>query len=327
MTSRSPPFADSTLDAAVEWMLRLESPHAGEAEWLQFDAWLSADAAHAAAYDRALATATDIRAAAAQRAPVANVIPFPRSPAAPARQERRTLFAGLAAAGLLIVVGAPIWASMQPTVYQTKAGERRSVTLKDGSRIDLNGASRLSVKFSGARRQTTLDGEAVFDITKDAARPFYIAAGDRQIRVVGTQFDVRRREGRFSVAVTRGIVEVAPARNATGATLRLTAGHRLDHTEGAADGHVSTVLAEEALGWRAGRLIYREAPLAEVVADLNAQYERPITLSDGAGSLRFSGVLVLDDQDVVVRRLSLLAPISSNTTKNEIVLRGNVSAR
>ena len=325
----SPPIADAVIDTAVDWMLRLESPQAGEADWLAFDSWLNADPLHAIAYDRAVLIAEDARAIGEVFRPqTANVIPFPRrAPSAPARPQRRAIYGALAAAGLFAAVGAPMWLAAQPTVYSTAPGERRTVTLKDGSRIDLNGASRLSVKFSRGQRRTTLDGEAVFDVAKDTSRPFYITSGDRQVRVVGTQFDVRRRDGRFSVTVARGVVEVAPVASASGATLRLTAGHRLDHTEGAADGHVSSVVAEEALGWRGGRLIYRDAPMGDVVADLNAQFSRPITLSDGVGSLRFSGVLRVDDQDEVVRRLASLAPISSTVTKNEIVLRADPSAR
>lgn len=327
--SGSSPIADAVFDTAVEWMLRLESPRAGEADWLAFDTWLNADPHHAIAYDRALRVAEDARAVAGTERPATGqVIAFPRrAPAAPAKPQRRAVFGVMAAAALLAVVGGPMWLAAQPTVYSTVAGEARSITLQDGSRVDLNGASRLSVKFSRGQRRTTLDGEAVFDVARDGARPFYITSGDRQVRVVGTQFDVRRRDGRFSVAVARGVVEVAPTANASGVTLRLTAGHRLDHTEGAADGRVTMVSSEEAVGWRSGQRIYRDAPLGEVVADLNAQFSRQITLSDAAGGMRFSGVLVMDDQDEVVRRLTALTPISSTVTKNEIVLRADPSAR
>jgi transmembrane sensor len=323
------PTADETLDLAVDWVMRLESPHLGESDWLAFDAWLSENAENAAAYDRALGVFSDVRTAAgSMRAPTAAVIPFPKAAAAPPKPPRRGLYAGLAAAAAAVValLAVPAWQAARPTVYETRAGERRTVTLKDGSRVDLNGATRLAIHYPRGQRVATLDGEAVFDVAKDPERPFLITAGDRRVRVVGTQFDVRRREGRLSVVVARGVVEVAPVREAVGPTLRLTAGHRLDHIEGAADGQVSAVVPAEALGWRTGRLIYRDAPMTDVVADLNAQFERPMTLSDGAGALRFSGVLILDDQSAVVRRLSQLAPITSTATQNEIVLRSETSA-
>jgi transmembrane sensor len=329
MSPPRPPIEDR-LDQAVEWMLRLEAPHADEAEWLAFDAWASASPENAAAFDRALATAAEVRhAAATLRASSAAVIPFPARRSEPTTRPARHLMVGSIAASILAVavVVAPVWRSLQPAVYETSAGQRRTITLKDGSKVDLNGASKLSVKFSRGQRLASLDGEAVFDVAHDTKRPFFIEAGDRRVRVVGTMFDVRRREGRMSVTVARGIVEVAPGLNAVGQTLRLTAGHRLDHLEGSGDGQVSAVVADEALGWRTGHLIYRDAPMSEVVADLNAQFARPMTLSDGAGAVRFSGVLVVDDQAAVVQRLSMLAPVSSTVTKNEIILRGEASAR
>ena len=68
------------------------------------------------------------------------------------------------------------------------------------------------------------------------------------------------------------------------------------------------------MSWRTGRLIYRDQPLGDVVADLNQQFATPIALEDpGLAATRVSGVLVLDDQDAVIRRLALLAPLKRAT--------------
>src|SRR4030095_9313767 len=105
------------------------------------------------------------------------------------------------------------------------------------------------------------------------------AAGDRTVRVVGTQFDVRRRSGKLSVTVARGAVEVRPSAGATGKAYRLHPGQRLDHLEGAAQTRIAAAEAEEVLGWRSGRVVYREQPLGDVVADLNQQVSRPLGLA------------------------------------------------
>jgi transmembrane sensor len=60
-----------------------------------------------------------------------------------------------------------------------------------------------------ARRVTVHDGQALFDVAHDSARPFLITAGDETVRVVGTKFDVRRRDGQLTVTVLRGLVEVS----------------------------------------------------------------------------------------------------------------------
>jgi transmembrane sensor len=162
----------------------------------------------------------------------------------------------------------------------------------------------------------------VFDVAHDATRPFLIGAGDRTIRVVGTQFDVRRRDGRLAVTVARGAVEVRPADGAAGKAYRLHPGQRLEHVEGAPDALISAAEAEDVLAWRTGRLIYRGQPLSEVVADLNQQFPTPIRIEDpGLAAEPISGVLVLDDQAAVIRRLALLVPIRTVRSGAGVVLR------
>ncbi len=125
------------------------------------------------------------------------------------------------------------------------------------------------------------------------------------------------------MTVRRGVVEVAPADGARGeAIARLTPGKRLDHRVGTVVSTVVSASPDEVFSWRSGRLIYRDRPLSEVVADLNANFRRPITLADRrAAEVRFSGVLVLDNEDAVVKRLAAFAPLSSQTTRDGVVLR------
>jgi transmembrane sensor len=165
-------------------------------------------------------------------------------------------------------------------------------------------------------------GEAVFDVAHDARRPFVIAAGDRTIRVVGTQFDVRRRDGRLAVTVARGAVEVRPVGAASGKAYRLHPGQRLEHVEGAAAAHVAAANPGEVLAWRSGRMVYRDRPLAEVVADLNQQFPMPVRIEDPIlAAAPVSGVLVFDDQDAVLRRLALLVPFRAVRSGAGVVQR------
>ena len=162
--------------------------------------------------------------------------------------------------------------------------KKTSIILADGTHVDLDAASRLSVRFSPQLRRVAMDdGEAVFNVTPDASRPFVITVGDRTVRVVGTEFDVRHRGGSIAVTVSRGVVEVAP-RDTGLNPARLTPGNRLDHQEGAVESAVSTVSADDVFSWRTGKLIYRHRPLSEVVADLNAQFAKPVQLKPKTGA-------------------------------------------
>ena len=309
---------DAARDAAADWVVRLGRPTTGESDWLAFDTWLEASQSHQAAYDEAIALWSELEAA----APALKAA-LPAQPAPMPMGRRWAIGGGLVAAALAVAV-VP-WGDLtaRTVTYQTARAERRVVTLEDGTRIDMNAGSRLTVKLgSRVRRVTMDDAEAVFDVAKDVHRPFLITAGDRTVRVVGTQFNVRRRDGVQSVTVRRGIVEVAPAAGAAGQSYRLTVGQRLDHVAGAQVSTLRTAAPDEAMSWRAGRLIYRAEPLANVVADLNRYAVKPIRLADArTRNLTFSGVLVTDDGLDAVRTLTLLAPITSTPTSDSILLR------
>lgn len=318
---------DATRDAAADWLMRMRVPEANESDWLAFEAWLEASPDHAPAYDAAMALWEELDAA----APALKAALDPNGPSARRRRpppslgasRRWTMAAGLAAAALMVAVVPWRDIAAPTTVYATGQGQRRTITLADGTRIDLNAGSKISVKLGSHQRRVVMeDAEAVFDVTKDPERPFVIASGDRIVQVVGTQFDVRRRDGRIAVTVARGIVEVRPAPAASGQAVRLTPGLRLDHVEGAAGSELSKVAPQDVFDWRTGRLVYRNRPLAEVVADLNRYTEAPLRLADArTGQIKFSGVLMLDDHQAVVRRLVMLAPITSVPTRDGILLR------
>jgi transmembrane sensor len=309
---------DAARDAAADWIVRLGRPTTGETDWLAFDAWLEASEAHRAAYDEAMALWSELDAAGPALA-AATPAERPHTQAS-----RRWAIAGGLAAAALVVAVLP-WGDLtaKTVTYQTARAERRVVTLADGTRIDMNAGSRLTVRLgSKVRRVTMDDAEAVFDVAKDAHRPFLITAGDRTVRVVGTQFNVRRRDGVQSVTVRRGVVEVAPAAGAPGQAYRLTVGQRLDHVEGADTSMLRAAAPDEAMSWRDGRLIYRAEPLANVVADLNRYAAKPLRIADArTAHMTFSGVLVTDQGLDAVRTLTLLAPITSTTTPDSILLR------
>jgi len=237
---------------------------------------------------------------------------------------------GLAAAAAIALAVMPFSAIAPATqTFATGKGEHRTVKLADGSTVELNAGTRLSVTLGADDRRVTMpEGEAVFDVAADKARPFLISAGDRTVRVVGTRFDVRHRGDAISVTVERGVVEVRPADGIAGRVFRLHPGQRLDTRQGEPAVQLSPADPEQVESWRTGRLIYRDQQLGDVVADLNQQFEKPIVLEDPAlARTRVSGVLVLDNQSAVIRRLALLAPITALPSERGILLRSDPAAK
>lgn len=319
MTEPQMPDSDS---AAADWVVRLQGEAAGESDWLAFDRWLGESPVNGRAYDRALALWCELdRAAPALKRRMGGVslISWRVSAAVGA------LAASLALGWILVSGHFPLTGA---ETYETAIGEHRSVTLADGSHIELDGATRLSVRLEEKARRVIMErGEAIYDVAPDAARPFTIQSGDRQVRVVGTEFDVRNRDNAFSVTVRRGVVEVSPVSGTQGTSVRLTTGERIDHVAGRTDKRSTGVSADEVFGWRTGQLIYRETPLSEVVADLNAHYAKPVSLSDSKVAAQpFSGVLTLDGEDEVVHRLTLLTSLWSTSTQTGYVLSAQEGA-
>lgn len=316
------------LQEAADWLTRLQRPEVDETDWLAFDAWLSEPGAQEA-YDAIQAVDEEIF----QRgSAIRGELSEPRRVAAKRgfTIDWRWLGGlGAAAAATAVAITIAPWGELLPqpdTLYTTAKGENRTLDLADGSRVDLNTDSHISVRLEkDARRVTVHDGQALFDVAHDSARPFLITAGDETVRVLGTRFDVRRRDGQLSVTVLRGLVEVSTDGEDT--PIRLRPGQMLEHVEGASGVTVRSVAAEDQVGWRSGRLVYRDQPLGRIVSDMNHYFERPIRLEgENTATLRFSGVLIVDGQNAMVRRLTSLMPISATPTDDAIVLRGRPSA-
>ena len=312
-------------DASV-WLARLQRDDVTERDGLDFEAWLAAAPAHAIAYQRTLTIWHEYDSCADQV--LAELESEARRTAMrwPTATRRGWLMAAggsAIAAGVGAAVVLPeIIAQPAAQTYATGRGERRRIMLADGSVLDLNAETRLSVRLTRSARQVELaEGQAIFDVTHDANRPFTVAAAGRIVRVVGTQFDVRNRQGELAVTVAGGKVQVRPSSAATsGRAFLLTPGQRLEIDRAGVE-QLRAVDPQEALGWRIGRLVYRDEPLANVVADLNRQFMGEIEISDPElGKMPITGVIVVDDQAAVVSRLSLMLPIRSVPSQRGLLL-------
>lgn len=317
---------DRDLAEASAWLARLQRDDVAEQDGLEFEAWLAAAPGNRAAFTRALSLWHEFEVAAPQVQD--ELVALQRREMLRTRRgtTRRWWMGagGMAIAAGLAVAVLPGVLAQQATAetYATGKGERKRVILADGSIVDLNAETKLSVAYARAERKIELaEGEAIFDVAHDARRPFTVAAANREVRVLGTQFDVRQRQGDLVVTVARGKVQVRPiTAETTGRAFTLTPGQRLEVARSGRE-ELRDVDPQEAFSWRAGRLIYRDEPLANVVADLNRQYVEQIEISDPElGKMPITGVIVLDDQPAVMARLSLMLPIRSVPSDRGLLL-------
>jgi transmembrane sensor len=310
---------ETNLDEAIAWHIRLHAGDTDESAWLAFTVWLEADPANRAAYDQV--EDMDIAVTPAERAGMA-MPEFRRT--VPAMRRGWFATGALLAASLLIAIGIATL-TRQPSItrYATVIGETKRVLLADGSDLTLNTGTILDVAVDGRSRRATLQrGEVLFHVAKDAAHPFVVIAGDRAVHVIGTVFDVLRDAGTVTVVVAEGKVAVSQSGPAGFSEIHLTPGQRATGREGNPFETVEPVNAAQAIAWQQGFLVYDNAPLARVIADLNRYFPVPITLADdGIAARRFSGVLRIDNENAVVARIAQFLPIRSERTNGGIILR------
>ncbi len=320
MTAYNPEPDSDPAETARLWVIRARDR--AFADWDALTDWLEADPAHLAAYEAVLAQdewlddlleeSGDARPAfAAATHPAAPVAPSASTPAndsesdgAGWRTRRRwPVWGGAVAAAITAVAG---WVLFQGGAQEivTARGEHRTVALADGSRITLNGGTRIRFDPEKPRIITLAQGEALFDVRHDAKDPFVVMAGETRLLDVGTVFNVVTDDGAVDVAVAEGEVIYEPGREA----IRLSPGDALVRA-GRDAKPVLRKTAPQAIGaWRAGRLEYDGASLAEVARDLGRNLGRTVRVAPGVERLRFSGTLVVDgaERDVLARAGPLL---------------------
>jgi transmembrane sensor len=317
-----PAQSERATDEAAAWVSRLQRDDLGEGDGLEFEAWLMASVENRPAYRKALTIWHEFDAGA--EGVLANLAAASRRTAGLRSSTTRRWLVGAGgfglAAGLALTVLPPLGGEPKVQTLTTGRGRRQRFTLADGTVVDLNAETRLRVAFGRTERRVIMDdGEAIFDVVSDKSRPFTVAAGQRMVRVVGTQFDVKNRQGELTVTVARGKVEVRPSPSA-GRVYVLTPGLRLG-VSASGDEQTRYVDPEEAFSWRAGRLVYRGEPLSRVVADLNRQFPEQIEIGDPElGKIPITGVIVLDDARSVTTRLSLMLPIRTLPSDRGLLL-------
>lgn len=231
--------------------------------------------------------------------------------------------AALAACLLLLVVAGGVWkddiAVGLASDHASAVGERTPVTLADGSRILLNSRSAVAVDFGPAARHVRLlRGEAWFEVSSDAARPFTVETPQGSVRVTGTSFGVRRDEGATRVNLVEGGVALSLPGSLE--TLGLAPGQQAQlSAEGISDPAPFDRTA--ATAWLRGQLVFYDTPLAEVVASLNRYRPgRIVILDEELHRLKVSGVFTTDDPDAALTVIADTLPVSVTRLTRYLVL-------
>jgi transmembrane sensor len=298
------------IDAEATRLFLAARASEADADWDAAYRWIEQDPAHGYAFakvEAGWALAARLRDA----PPEQSVLATPPAPVsiATARQDvvppvsRRRAMGGIAAA-LIATIGALAWRrGDRDGHYTTGIGERRAVTLADGSLMRLNTDTAVIVDLAPERRSIRLlRGEASFDVAHDTSRPFVVAADEARVRAVGTAFTVRLRPDLTEVTVSEGVVGVRDG----GRTERpVAAGNAAAMRHGTI---AVTPLAhgdiQRRLAWQDGRLSFDGDTLEQAVDEFNRYRTVPIVIGDPAlAGIRIGGTFRSDRSGDFARAL------------------------
>ncbi|MEJ1969090.1 MAG: FecR domain-containing protein [Rhizomicrobium sp.] len=245
-----------------------------------------------------------------------------------------------AAAAVAVLTLAGGWVGLRwlgaPDDYTTAFGERRVVTLADGSHVSLDSDSEVTVRYSRTARELNLvKGQARFDVAHDVQRPFSVLAGNQKVVATGTAFNIDLTQPKVLVTLIEGHVvifdedrnetaagslAVSPSR--TSASVELHAGQQLIAAR-AYPPRIESANVQRVTAWTAGQLIFSDEPLSDVVARVSHYSATPIVVSDPSlGKERVTGVFNTGDVagflDIVTQALPVRA---STDAQGDIVLK------
>ena len=331
-------MADRRKAAAVDWFVRLQSDDASRSERRAHAAWLAADPRNAAAYRdiEASIEALDglddwMRAELGElnsRAMVRH------------RHHARIWIAGVGSAEALLLAVVFWPAADTETRYETARAEQREVALDDGSRIHLNTATAVSVRYTPTLREVILRlGEGMFDVNRDD-RPFVVRAGDTRVVAVGTQFRVHLDGGNVIVTVLEGKVAVMSAEQPVAGnpggriesaplpqdpgTVLLDADQQTTVGLEGIIGSIEKVNANNVTAWREGKLFFDAVPLRQVARELSRYTPGDIVVADDVPDNRVTALLQIRSAEAMLRFLSNAVPVTPVKASAELtVLHGN----
>lgn len=311
------PGSPAIRDQAAWWLARLNSGECDPEDMSRLNDWLGRDGRHRAEFERARALWNRIGQFPPEAIPQMAAARSRVAPASP----KALIAASVAVFGIVGLIAA-LWlggGGDSRTVYQTVKGEQLSVTLADGSGVQLNTDTAISVAYSKRSRTIHLDrGEALFTVEGGDDRPFEVLAATGEIRDLGTRFNVYREEDRVSVVVLEGAVTVKTNRTAFRHPVK--AGERITYVAGSEVSAVEKVDANAAAAWARGRLVLDGVTLVEMARQIARYHDVTVVADDPQVSqLRISGTFRTDDLDAMIDTLRRILPVQVDRSQPGLI--------
>jgi transmembrane sensor len=354
MTAIEERVRDLIAQQAADWFVANRGQPSSR-ERAEFAAWLKASPVHVEEYLGLAALTRDLRQACAELADSVDSVVADAK-----RAEVRTLWprvlgtaprmfgplgpaAAVTVASIAVLclgfsawwsfrLGSPMAATdtVATAHFETRHGEQQTHRLSDGTVVHLNTDSAVTVRYDRSERVVMLTaGEADFEVTHQAKRPFRVFAASAEIADIGTQFDVRLEPGSTLVTVIDGKVAVAPssiAHESSGPSqawfaefVEVAADQQISVSQGAWPAAPISVDAHRSTSWLRRQISFDHEPLSRVATEFNRYSAKPIEIDTPAlQDMEISGAFATDDAGAFIAFLRSLDGVRVEVTSTRI---------
>lgn len=299
-----PPIAPDIVDQAVDWYVRFAAQRANQSDQARFDRWLAADEDHARVWRRLQDIGNQVRGVRGQLSTdVARSTLVRASDNLSRRRSLKTLVQLGACAGLLYLVQRELsWQAGMASLLadvRTATGERRRLDLPDGTRLVLNTATAVDLRFEPDSRLIVLHAGEILVTTGGSPGPSpVVRTVEGTLLPLGTQFMVRRdpvllgRTASTELTVTEGSVAIVPAMATEADAVRVEAGQTARFSRDRVASRQSAASAAPA--WVDGFLTAERMPLDAFLVELARYRPGRLAAAPGLETLQVTGVWPLD---------------------------------
>lgn len=298
--------ADTLDEQASLWFTRRHGQRMSEADSFQFEQWLKASPEHAAAYESIAGVWREFDA---MPRPAMAVQPARKSIFFPLWRPLGHSVAALFIAAILLLPYSKLPSLLLNNMTLVTASNPKEVTLPDGSQVFLNNQTRMRVAYETTVRQIYLDeGSVYFKVKPNPYRPFIIQADGREIKVVGTQFEVSNQQHQVAVQVSQGVVSFKTGEQQK--NQYLLAGDGAVSSAANSKIILSKINIQDVASWRFGELLFTDKPLAEILTQLKAYSTLEVELSPPSlAQQKISGRIDLRQPERFFQALPQLLPV------------------
>lgn len=213
--------------------------------------------------------------------------------------------------------------------YSTATGEQKTITLSDGSILNMNVSSAFTVQMGTKSRQVVLnEGEVFFTVKPDPKRPFEVHTSQGLVRVLGTGFNIKDRGGLVAIDVDHGKVQVQDAPKGSGdmrikaITLLSGQGADIDKTGRLAPARSSRI--QQVLAWQQQQIVFKNTPISSVLKELALYHNVTIKLAlKEVGQKRVTGTFDMNNLEQTLKVIVTAASLHiKKDTNGTITLSG-----